>query len=178
MRHWLDVAWNGKHPFVAEAGKLAVEALKTGHPERFLWIDESGIVASVGSRAAQPAKDRKHHLWIPPSADWAALDPRAQQLVADVLLLLNLVERGKGPDEIERRLTRVGGSDLPPCFTGNREPLDPKTTMGGVGRAPGSMCMDGCPCRLCPYPPYGVQPYHSELSDAFCRRQHSLVSRA
>ena len=59
---------NGKHPFVAEAGRLAVEALKTRHPERFLWIDESGVVSSVGSRAAQAAKDRKHHLWIPPSA--------------------------------------------------------------------------------------------------------------
>ena len=68
VANWLAVAKNGKHPFVAEAGKLAVEALKTGHPERFLWIDESGIVSSVGSRAAQATKDRKHHLWIPPSA--------------------------------------------------------------------------------------------------------------
>jgi hypothetical protein len=175
--HWLDVAKNGKHPFVAEAGKLAVEALKTGHPERFLWIDESGIVASVGSRAAQASKDRKHHLWIPPSAGWAALDPRAQQLIADVLLLLNLAERGEGPDEIEQRLTRVEGSDLPLCFTRNREPLDPKTTIGGVTRALGSNCIDGCRHRLCPYPPDGVQPYRSELSDAFCRGQQTLVNR-
>ena len=114
--HWLQVARNGKHPFVAEAGKLAVEALKTGHPERFLWIDEGHIVSSVGSRAAQPAMDRKHHLWIPPSAGWPALDPRAQQLVADVLLLLNLAERGEGPDEIERRLGRVNGNYLPTMF--------------------------------------------------------------
>jgi hypothetical protein len=177
VRHWLDVARNGKHPFVAEAGKLAVEALKTGHPERFLWIDESGIVASVGSRAAQASKDRKHHLWIPPSAGWAALDPRAQQLVADVLLLLNLAERGEGPDEIEQRLTRVEGSDLPLCFTRNREPLDPKTTIGGVTKAPGSNCIDGCRHRLCPYPPDGVQPYRSELSDAFCRGQQTLLNR-
>ena len=144
MGHWLEVARNGNHPFVAEAGKLAVEALKTRHPERFLWIDESGIVSSVGSRAAQATKDRKHHLWIPPSAGWAALDPRAQQLVADVLLLLNLAERGEGPDEIERRLRRVEGSDLPLCFTRNRDPLDPKTTVGGLSRAPGSNCIDGC----------------------------------
>ena len=177
VRHWLDVARDGKHPFVAEAGKLAVEALKTGHPERFLWIDESGIVASVGSRAAQATKERKHHLWIPPSAGWAALDPRAQQLVADVLLLLNLAERGEGPDEIEQRLTRVEGSDLPLCFTRNREPLDPKTTIGGATKAPGSNCIDGCRHRLCPYPPDGVQPYRSELSDAFCRGQQTLLNR-
>jgi hypothetical protein len=175
--YWLEAARNGKHPFVAEAGKLAVEALKTGHPERFLWIDESGIVSSVGSRAAQATKDRKHHLWIPPSAGWAALDPRAQQLVADVLLLLNLAERGEGPDEIEQRLRRVEGSDLPPCFTRDRDPLDPKTTVGGLSRAPGSNCKDGCRHRLCPYPPDGVQPYRSELSEAFCRGQQTLLNR-
>ena len=175
--YWLEAARNGKHPFVAEAGKLAVEALKTGHPERFLWIDESGIVSSVGSRAAQATKDRKHHLWIPPSAGWAALDPRAQQLVADVLLLLNLAERGEGPDEIERRLGRVESSDLPLCFTRNRDPLDPKTTIGGLARPPGSNCIDGCRYRLCPYPPDGVQPYRSELSEAFCRGQQTLLNR-
>ena len=175
--HWLEVARNGKHPFVAEAGKLAVEALKTRHPERFLWIDESGIVSSVGSRAAQPTKDRKHHLWIPPSAGWAALNPRAQQLVADVLLLLNLAERGEGPDEIERSLRRVEVNDLPPCFTRNRDPLDPRTTVGGLFRGPGSNCIDGCGHHLCPYPPYGVKPYRSELSEAFCRRQRTLLNR-
>jgi hypothetical protein len=177
VEHWLEVARIGKHPFVAEAGKLAVEALKTGHPDRFVWIDENGIVSSVGSRAVQATKDRKHQLWIPPSAGWPALDPRAQQLVADVLLLLNLAERGEGPDEIEQRLRRVESSDLPPCFTRNRDPLNPKTTVGGLYRAPGSNCIDGCRHRLCPYPPYGVQLYHSELSEAFCRRQQTLLSR-
>jgi hypothetical protein len=174
--HWLEVARNGKHPFVAEAGKLAVEALKTGHPERFLWIDESGVVSSVGSRASQACKDRKHHLWIPPSAGWAALDPRAQQLVADVLLLLNLAERVEGP-EIEQRLRRVKGNDLPLCFTRNRDPLDPKATVGGLFKAPGRNCIDGCGYRLCPYPAYGGQPYRSELDEAFCRGQQTLLSR-
>ena len=177
VRHWLKVARDGKHPFVAEAGKLAVQALKTGQPERFLWIDESGIVSSVGSRAVQATKDRKHHLWIPPSAGWTALDPRAQQLVADVLLLLNLAERGEGPDEIERRLRRVAGNDLPLCFTRRRGPLDPKATVGGLSRAPGSNCIDGCRHHLCPYPPYGVQPYRSELSEAFCQGQQMLLNR-
>ena len=177
VANWLAVARNGKHPFVAEAGKLAVEALKTGHPERFLWIDESGIVSSVGSRAAQATKDRKHHLWIPPSSGWAALDPRAQQLVADVLLLLNLAERGEGPDEIEQRLGRVEGSDLPLCFTRDRDPLDPTMTVGGLFKAPGKNCIDGCRHRLCPYPPAGVQTYRSELSEAFCRGQQTLLNR-
>ena len=177
VAHWLELAKNGRHPFVAEAGKLAVEALKTRQPERFLWIDERSVVSSVGSRAAQATKDRTHHLWIPPSAGWAALDPRSQQLVADVLLLLNLAERGEGPDEIEPRLRRVEVSDLPLCFTRNRNPLDPRTTVGGPPRAPGSNCIDGCRHRLCPYPPYGVQPHRSELSEAFCRGQQTLLNR-
>ena len=175
--YWLEMARNGKHPFVAEAGKLAVLALKTGHPERFLWIDESGIVSSVGSRAVQTTKEGKHPLWIPPSAGWAALDPRAQQLVADVLLLLNLAARGEAPGEIEHYLRRVEGSDLPPCFTRDRRPLYPRTTFAGLARAPGSYCMDGCRPSLCPYPPDGVQPYRSELSEAFCRVQLTLLSR-
>jgi len=177
VRHWLKVAKNGKHPFVAEAGKLAVEALKTEQPERFLWIDESGIVSSVGSWATQACEERKHHLWIPPSAGWAALDPRAQQLVADVLLLLNLAERGEEPNEIEQRLRRIENDDLPLCFTRNRDPLDPRMTVGGLYKAPGRNCTDGCEHKLCPYPPDGVQPYRSELSEAFCRRQQTVLRR-
>jgi hypothetical protein len=169
---------NKDHPFVAEACDLAVQALKTGRPERFLWIDESGIVSNVGSRATQAPDDRKPgSLWIPPSAGWAALDPRAQQLVADVLLVLNLAERGDEPEEIEQRLTRVDRSDLPPCLTRDREPLDPRRTVGGLYTAPGTHCVDGCPFRLCPYPPKGVQTYRSELSEAFCRGQQTLLNR-
>jgi hypothetical protein len=174
---WLEAARNKDHPFVIEAGKLAVQALKTRHPERFLWIDESGIVSNVGSRAAQGTDNRKHHLWIPPSSGWAALDPRAQQLVADVLLVLNLAERGEEPSEIEQRLRRVDGSELPPCISRDRKPLDPRRTVGGLYTAPGTNCLDGCCFRLCPYPPNGVQPYRSELSEAFCRGQRALLNR-
>jgi hypothetical protein len=174
---WLEVVRNKDHPFVDEAAKLAVQALKTGHPERFLWIDESGIVSSVGSSAAQGTSYRKHHLWMPPSSGWAALDPRARQLVADVLIALNLAERGEEPDEIEQRLRRVDRSDLPPCISRGRDPLAPGRTVGGRYTAPGTNCMDGCPFRLCPYPPNGVQPYRSELSEAFCRGQQALLSR-
>jgi hypothetical protein len=175
---WREVARNNDHPFVAEACHLAIQALKTRQPERFVWIDESGIVSNVGSRAARSAGHGKHrHLWIPPSAGWAALDPRAQQLVADVLLLLNLAERGDEPEAIEQRLARAGRSDLPPCLTRDRDPLDPRRTIGGLFLAPGSHCVPGCAFRLCPYPPKGVQPYRSELSEAFCRGQQTLLNR-
>ena len=172
VARWLELCQNKEHPFVKEAGNLAVRALKTRHPQRFLWIDESGIVASVGSRTVRTPSYRKHHLWIPPSAGWAALNPRAQQLVADVLLTLNLAERGEQLDEIRR----VDGCDLPPCFTQDRDPLEPRNTVGGLYTAPGTGCMDDCRFGLCPYPPKGLQPYRSELNEAFCRGQQTLLS--
>jgi hypothetical protein len=166
-----------EHPFVVEARKLAVWALETGQPERFIWIDESGVLARVGSRPANPGSRRKHNLWIPPSTGWTALHPRAQQLAADVLLLLNLAERGVRASDRTRRLQHTDRPDLPPCLAGERSPLDPTRTVGTAATSePGSHCKHGCPFELCPYPPKGQRSYRVELSEAFCRRQHSLVS--
>jgi hypothetical protein len=168
-----------EHPFVVEARKLAALALETQQPERFIWIDETGILARVGSRPASPNSRRKHNLWIPPSTGWTALHPRAQQLVADVLLLLNLAERGTRPSARARRLRRTDRSDLPPCLTGERFPLEPTRTVGMAGTSePGSNCKHGCLFELCPYPPKGEESYRAELSEAFCRRQHALLSRS
>jgi hypothetical protein len=178
VEHW--VAFPGgqtEHPFVVEARKLAVWALETGQPERFIWIDESGVVAKIGSRPASPGSPRKHNLWIPPSTGWTALHPRAQKLVADVLLLLNLAERGAQPSDRNRRLERTNRNDLPPCLAADRSPLDPTRTVGMAATSdPGSNCKRGCPFELCPYPPKGEQSYRIELSEAFCRRQHALMA--
>jgi hypothetical protein len=168
-----------EHPFVVEARALAAWALETGEPERFIWIDESGILARVGSRPANPRSGRKPNLWIPPSTGWTALHPRAQQLVADVLLLLNLAERGPRPSDRAARLRRTDRNHLPPCLAGDRTPLDPTRTVGAAATSlPGSHCQDGCLFELCPYPPKGEKSYRVELSEAFCRRQQALVSRA
>jgi hypothetical protein len=190
VRHWLEVAGRdrpdrgraggaaGLHPFVREAAQLVVLALKTRRPQRYCWIDESGVVGQVGSRnLSQETPHGRHHLWIPPSAGWTALDGRAQQLVADVLLLLNLADRGGQPGERERRLKRSNRSDLPPCITHYRNALEPGRTIGtAVSSAPGISCVDGCAFELCPYPPKGTQP-RVEMSEAFCRRQQTLVIR-
>jgi NACHT domain len=166
-----------EHPFVAEAGRLAVRALETGKPERYMWIDESGIVSRVGSSPAKPYSRRKHNLWIPPSTGWTALNPRAQQLVADVLLLLNLAERGRPPQR-DRRLQNTNKNQLPPCLAEDRSPLDPGRPLGMAGDfEPGSTCKTGCKFRLCPYPARGGQYYRQELSEAFCRRQQRLLAR-
>jgi hypothetical protein len=190
VEHWLDVAGRertapsqlpgappGPHPFVREAALLAVLALKTGRPQRYCWIDESGVVGQIGSRKlGHDIPSRRHRLWIPPSAGWTALNGRAQQLVADVLLLLNLAERGEQPSERERRLKRSSRHDLPPCITHYRDALNPGRTVGtAVSSAPGTSCVDGCVFELCPYPPKGVQP-RVEMSEAFCRRQQTLLT--
>jgi len=166
-----------EHPFVAEASRLAVRALETGQPERYMWIDESGVVSRVGSCPANTHSRRKHNLWIPPSAGWTALNARAQQLVADVLLLLNLAERGQPPQR-DRRLQQTNKNHLPPCLAEDRSPLDPARPLGMAGDFdPGSKCKTGCKFGLCPYPARGGQYYRQELSEAFCRRQQRLLAR-
>jgi hypothetical protein len=174
---WLGLpAGEREHPFVIEARKLAVLALETGQPERFMWIDESGVVMKVGTRAAGPGVPRKHQLWIPASTGWSSLHPQAQRLVGDVLLLLNLAERGRDPEVRDRRVNRARRNDLPPCLTADRGPLNPTQTIGTAkSSAPGTNCKHGCAFDLCPYPPKGEQAYRSELSEAFCRRQQTLL---
>jgi hypothetical protein len=179
VRHWLMTPdGQQEHPLVAEACRLVVAALETGEPERFMWIDESGVLGRVGSLPTSRTSRRKHNLWIPPSTGWTALDPRAQQLVADVLLLLNLAERGDRPSDRERRLRRANPNSLPPCLAGDRERLAPnRTAATAVASRPGSNCASGCQFELCPYPAKGERYYRVELSEAFCRRQRILVRR-
>jgi hypothetical protein len=92
-------------------------------------------------------------------------------------LLLNLAERGEQPRDRERRLKRSNRDDLPPCITHYRHALEPGLTVGtAASSAPGTSCVDGCVFELCPYPPKGLQP-RVEMSEAFCRRQQTLLTR-
>ncbi|NUV55896.1 ATP-binding protein [Streptomyces coelicolor] len=163
------------HPFVAEAGDLVTLALETGHPEQFLWIDEHGAVDSVGSTPADPERYRKHNLWIAPSSGWTSLHPRAQRLLADVLIMLNLTERDGSPDAIEERLELTDRSDLPPCLTHDRTPLHPERSVGRNDQdEPGSTCLPTCTFRLCPYPPKAART-QKEIEEPFCRQQQALL---
>jgi hypothetical protein len=178
VRRWgADRPNSTEHTFVAEVRRLAVWALESGRPERYLWIDESGIVSRIGSRPADPTAQRKHRLWISPSAGWTGLDRRAQQLVADVLLLLNLAERGS-PRDRDRLLYRTRLPVLPPCLSSDRSPLDPTRSVSATYSQQGSNCVPSCGFGLCPYPYKGQQHYRHELSEAFCRRQQNLVARS
>ncbi len=190
VEHWLRHRSGGEeHPFVWEAAELVVGALSTSQPERYIWIDESGVVTKVGSRSTRRFSHRRA-LWIPPSTGWIELDRRAQQLLADVLILLNLAERGaiaeRGMSEDrsaayhrEHRLAQVNSNELPPCIREQRsERLRPSRTVGtGTTTEPGESCREGCPVDLCPYPERGRQPYRVELSEAFCRHQRAILRR-
>ncbi|WP_308286570.1 ATP-binding protein [Streptomyces griseorubiginosus] len=163
------------HPFVAEAGDLVTLALETGHPERFIWIDENGATDNVGSTPADPEHYRKHNLWIAPSVGWSILHPRAQRLLADVLVMLNLTEGSGTPDDIEERLKLADKDTLPYCLTHDRTRLHPEH---GVGRADrddcGTTCLSPCEFRLCPYPPQTGNA-QAELAELFCRQQQTLL---
>ncbi|SNS85860.1 hypothetical protein SAMN04488107_4066 [Geodermatophilus saharensis] len=191
VHHWVDVAGSlrdeGREPrdqgsaprthrFVVEAGELVIRALRSSRPERFMWIDEHGVTSKIGASAINRAELRKHHLWIPPSVGWSALHPRAQQLVADILILMNLADRGDDPRRREARLARANRRDLPPCITKDRKRLDPNREIGvAEGSQPGKTCPGECDFDLCPYPPKGEVNYHAELTEAFCRRQQTLL---
>lgn len=150
---------------------LAARALETGQPERFLWMDESDLVTRVGSsQEVTDSQARRHDQWIQPSMGWSGLDRHAQQLAADVLLLLNLADRREQPGRIEQWLEHANRDTLPPCFRRDRRALRPYLTAGTVRVNPGgSSCLNGCPFDLCPYPPRGIQS-NAEMPAAFCRR--------
>jgi hypothetical protein len=182
VRRWVEIAGDlrdegreprnqgdapSTHPFVEETGELVIRALETGRPERFMWIDEHGITSKIGASAIDRAELRKHALWIPPSIGWSALDRRAQQLVADVLLLMNLADRGDDARLREDRLMRANRRDLPLCLTGARHPLDPNRKIVVEGSQPGKNCPGDCEFDLCPYPPKGHVNYHAELTETF-----------
>lgn len=191
VRQWLQTRFDqmpgparrqlSEHPFVQQASEMCILALESGQPERFIWIDESGVLSKAGSGPSTEAEPARRDLWISLSTGWSALDPRAQQLVADVLVMLNLAEGGdRTPDERERRLAVTDTSGLPSCLTKDRSPLDPLRTVGAAGRedlddAPTNGCLPGCGFDLCPYPAKGQQPPRAELSEAFCRRQRVVL---
>ncbi|GAA0670358.1 hypothetical protein GCM10010193_23050 [Kitasatospora atroaurantiaca] len=180
VRRWLELpSHESEHPFVEAAEKLAVRALETRHPERFLWMDEACVASQVGSEPGWAGEPRRHNLWIPPSTGWSTLDPAAQQLLADVIMLMTLTERADRPRELFRRLALADASPsrLPPCLTHDRTTLDPtRTTAHAMSTPSKSNCADNCPFTFCPSPPK-IPDLRVELSEVFCMNQHALLGR-
>ncbi|MFI6262181.1 hypothetical protein [Micromonospora sp. NPDC051006] len=84
---------------------MCVDALIGRHPLRHCWVDEREIVGPAGRVSPQPAVRRLQNSRLPPAHGWAVLQPRAQRLLADVMLLLNLADADNS--ERVRRLSRA-----------------------------------------------------------------------
>ncbi|MCZ7437114.1 ATP-binding protein [Micromonospora sp. WMMC241] len=184
VQHWLRLAGSGvpdrercdAHPFLRAAGRLCVSALVTRQPERFCWIDEAETASRVGSCCPSPEVRHLQRLWIPDSMGWSVLKPPAERLLADVMVLLNLADRGATLGAREERLRRADRCDLPPCLTSDRGPLQPNRSVHREEPcAPGGTCLDDCAFRLCPLPAKG-EPLRYRMDQNFCARQADLAS--
>ena len=141
-----DRSGGGEHPYVRKTAKLCERALKqSGSDEdgwrRFIWEDEAEVIA----RAANP------------------LVPEATKLVADIVLLLTLIEQPRrvGVPVMGKAAERE--AKLPRCLSrrGHRKEFQ-----------------DGCLCdaKLCPYPTLaGTAAGRAPLSYGFCMHQASLA---
>ena len=145
---WLEHNEARDHQFVRAARSLCCCTLRTREPSRFLWIDESLSIRRIGSGATHPTRN----LWLAPTGGWLSLDPRAQQLLADVVLLVNL--------------TRSLGSSaaLPQCLT--------SAAHRSAVLAPGVCCGAGdCASRGDEVPLLG------DISASFARSQQRIHAR-
>ncbi|MFF0822839.1 ATP-binding protein [Micromonospora haikouensis] len=184
VQHWTRIAGSalpgrercGAHPFVLEVGRLCVYALLTRRPERYCWVDERETASRVGSCSVPDYLRHEQRQWIPDSMGWSILGGRAQRLLADIMLLLNLADRGDTLTEREERLARADRCDLPPCLTNDRSAMQPSRTLHASDRCdPGATCLDDCDFRLCPLPTRGERMPH-EMDQNFCARQRDLAT--
>jgi hypothetical protein len=167
-------------------------------PAHYIWIDEVGVTAKVGPRTPLWEPTSPTGLWISLDAGWRGLAPRARQLVADVLVDLNLVEGEAEPPrhrgnqdrngslpaadadrlvlnrEIRRR--KGAGERLPACLVHARARARlgvyrPEDTRDKGERE----CPPRCGLKLCPYPAQARDPFRANLSETFCREQLRLL---
>lgn len=193
------------HPFVRETARLCNEAIplapalpsapavreatRLRGPSRYIWIDEAGVAGKIGPTVLP--SDPITRLWIPPAAGWSVLKPEAQQLVAETLVYLNLIEGGDdaaaGASTVEARTQRTTerearrarvhsqGRRLPACMAdGDRRGLLAVRRSHDEPGGP-SNCVEGCGFELCPYPSKHLPPYRGELNETFCRAQIRLL---
>ncbi|WP_053635135.1 NACHT domain-containing protein [Streptomyces sp. XY152] len=181
-----DTSGRQEHPLVRAATGLAVRALQTRRPERFLWIDEAATVGVIGTEVCLPYEQRAHNLWIPPSTGWSTLDPTAQQLLADVVLLLALETGRHRPTRqfraLGERTARRCPAQFPHCLAKDRSLLEPAPSTAGDSNRPqpgapdaGRHCAEKkCGMRMCPYP-RKVEALSIEFSEVFCLHQRELL---
>jgi hypothetical protein len=146
------------HPFVAQAASLTEEVLAAHEKDEdkgktvadhLIWQDESYAVFGDGSD----------------------LDDAAAELVADIVLTLNLTEARGEPDTYRSRTLREAflREDIPACL---RE-REGRERMLAPARHDGLCCDHG----LCPYPAPGFAAGRGELGEAFCHHMATLARK-
>jgi NACHT domain len=136
-----------EHSFVREAARLSTKALKERDWRRYVWEDESSLIAQSASMVA---------------AETAVL-------VADVALMLNLTEQGITKSEVEERKQRTyGRNELPYCLGTSRDRSE-QLFHGCDERCDFDLCPYPRSAEL-------VQA-RGEFSQAFCEHQIDLLAR-
>lgn len=140
------------HPLVREAARLAVQAIRAGdNISRVTWLAEADVLG------------RQH----------VALTDESVALVADVVLLLNLIFCAKGDSIWERRnipevVLWTESPELPVCIGPSR---DRSEMFSG--------CPSTCGFNLCPYPAAASRnTARGEFTQAFCRHERRVVLAA
>jgi hypothetical protein len=97
-----------EHPFVQEAARQCVTAVRTKDWARFLWEDESTAISRSG----------------------ISLSDETNTLIAELVLLLNLTEQGEGTEREDRKARAYLQDRLPPCFAESRHRREFSTGCG------------------------------------------------
>lgn len=150
VRKLIKDTTSDEHEFVREAAKLCRQALRNVRPERFLFDDATDVVSTAPFQLA-----------------W-----RTSQLVGDVVLALNLNERGT----VQSRIAFGEARELPACLRTTRDRRAAVEPAPPVGTCPFAGFKSG-EC-LCPYTYDSPDSnYRRELTRAFCRHQRLSAGR-
>jgi hypothetical protein len=174
----------GGHPLVAEAIELCAKAFRRRQPENYIWLDEGWATAKLGAGPKAVHRAGSDDEWIPASAGWLSLAPRAQRLLGDIVVFLNLADRGDQPETREDLLGKTKRDPdrephkqiWPPCMEHPSVRYRLHVSRNIDERAePSTECAPECDVGLCPYPGLGEDLSRGELTEAFCRRQQEVV---
>jgi hypothetical protein len=134
------VARDDDHPLVVLAARLCVKAIVEGRWEPYVWDDESTVIL----RSSSP------------------LTPQATSLVADVVLLLNLIEQAH--IQGDRRDALQSERRLPFCMSVSSDRSEFRRG-----------CHSSCTFGACPYPLQAPTTARGAFSEGFCRQRAALV---
>ena len=144
----LGRATTDRHAFVAEIARLCMRGVSHGDIGRYVWKDESTVVARSGQGVA----------------------PGTARLLGKLILELNMnaQEDGDRPERLKQSQLKVAVSpDVPECLT------NPRAAERILGKRGADPCPGTCGFHLCPYGPERARAkaFRGDLSAAFCRAQ-------